>query len=934
MDVNRYKQNNSYYNNNNNNKKNNNAYNDKDADENVEDGELDMPVSRPDSREQQKKTIVHTGDEQKKIILDSLKRPRFVTVDGVSFPIKSRGGNWALYSEDPEGQIRLCRINGFSNPDQRPNDLFASEFFGDPRSDLPRSALQNPDLPIPIFLGDKNSQIVQLPRALHLSNLPPSVDERLLRETFQRYGQIERARIFIHPTTKSSTGIATIKFYDTQASINAFKKFAENPIIHSRRVRINLDPLGQLSQNMFDCLVNVKRVDTSAMIKDMGITEYSQNFSAPGGWMAQFGQSQADFKQRHSPAALPYYRMSPSPSQPAIISKPLSPSAAYDPYHPTDSLLSPTRESYPHINSTKIPSFVIVYIVTFVSQIPYTSSLMIITGTWTLEHQKPVIELMPSLMVLFLVKEIVDKKKLILENTYLLQELCERLVCSELLTIASKDAQKSIVEAEISSAIKAIETNRPTETNRPQTSEISRSTESTSGLATAATDVKIEERAASGGTTKKIDFGSLPSFKVNVARKSKKPVVKAEEDEEDLYIKNPESENEQEQVVVEDIEENMSRSHHHNHHEDQEEEEQPVVRKSRRSSSKKKENNKPKKSSRRRRERTMIDSEEEDAEIEMEPVAKVEKVVRVHRVERKVEKKVPQQQPLDSASEEEVSESDLYEMDMLEQERRRQRQELREKRREEKERREEEGLEDIESEHSESSDSDDSSDKTETSALAVEPLVVPDILMDLLPNTNSMTIDDLPVIENLSGCARTEGYSREVAEKKKALLKVAAAMSRRTAGVEDLDALSKSARSSRYESRMGGDIILTQRKKKIRFSRSAIHDWGLFALEPITAKDMVIEYIGEVIRQKVADEREKRYMKNGIGSSYLFRIDDDTIIDATFKGNLARTQRKILIYAKRDIAIGEEITYDYKFPLEDVKIQCLCKAAKCRGTLN
>jgi SET domain-containing protein len=81
---------------------------------------------------------------------------------------------------------------------------------------------------------------------------------------------------------------------------------------------------------------------------------------------------------------------------------------------------------------------------------------------------------------------------------------------------------------------------------------------------------------------------------------------------------------------------------------------------------------------------------------------------------------------------------------------------------------------------------------------------------------------------------------------------------------------------------------LKARKKEIRFAKSLIHDWGLFAMEHIDANDMVIEYIGEVIRQKVADHREKVYEKMGIGSSYLFRVDEDTIIDATKKGNLAR----------------------------------------------
>ena len=31
---------------------------------------------------------------------------------------------------------------------------------------------------------------------------------------------------------------------------------------------------------------------------------------------------------------------------------------------------------------------------------------------------------------------------------------------------------------------------------------------------------------------------------------------------------------------------------------------------------------------------------------------------------------------------------------------------------------------------------------------------------------------------------------------------------------------------------------------------------------------------------------------------------------------------------------GEELTYDYKFPLEKDKIPCLCGSLKCRGSLN
>ncbi|KAH8379364.1 hypothetical protein KR009_004441 [Drosophila setifemur] len=142
------------------------------------------------------------------------------------------------------------------------------------------------------------------------------------------------------------------------------------------------------------------------------------------------------------------------------------------------------------------------------------------------------------------------------------------------------------------------------------------------------------------------------------------------------------------------------------------------------------------------------------------------------------------------------------------------------------------------------------------------------------------------------------------------------------------------------------------RKKQLKFAKSAIHDWGLFAMEPIAADEMVIEYVGQMIRPVVADLRETKYEAIGIGSSYLFRIDMETIIDATKCGNLARfinhscnpncyakvitieSEKKIVIYSKQPIGVNEEITYDYKFPLEDEKIPCLCGAQGCRGTLN
>lgn len=102
---------------------------------------------------------------------------------------------------------------------------------------------------------------------------------------------------------------------------------------------------------------------------------------------------------------------------------------------------------------------------------------------------------------------------------------------------------------------------------------------------------------------------------------------------------------------------------------------------------------------------------------------------------------------------------------------------------------------------------------------------------------------------------------------------------------------------------------LKGRKKQLRFAKSQIHDWGLFAMEHIDASDMVIEYVGEVVRQSVADHRERRYEQEGVGGSYLFRIDDDTVIDATKKGNIARFINhscSVGLYIVRVGSAGEE----------------------------
>ncbi|XP_038055486.1 histone-lysine N-methyltransferase SETD1B-A-like isoform X2 [Patiria miniata] len=242
------------------------------------------------------------------------------------------------------------------------------------------------------------------------------------------------------------------------------------------------------------------------------------------------------------------------------------------------------------------------------------------------------------------------------------------------------------------------------------------------------------------------------------------------------------------------------------------------------------------------------------------------------------------------------------------------------------------------------------------------------------PPKKKRKVDDVRI--HGTGSGRTEGfYKITTQEKKKYLARLRTLPQDKGENNEDSSVaikasggkhmqLSREARSDQRRAmatltRQDGavsDLLkfnqLKFRKKDLKFLKSGIHGWGLYAMQPISADEMVIEYVGESIRQSVADERETRYEKIGIGSSYLFRIDADAIIDATLTGNLARfinhsctpncyakiismeSQKKIVIYSKQNISTGEEITYDYKFPIEDEKIPCLCGTTQCRGTLN
>ena len=141
---------------------------------------------------------------------------------------------------------------------------------------------------------------------------------------------------------------------------------------------------------------------------------------------------------------------------------------------------------------------------------------------------------------------------------------------------------------------------------------------------------------------------------------------------------------------------------------------------------------------------------------------------------------------------------------------------------------------------------------------------------------------------------------------------------------------------------------------KIRFEKSPIHLWGAFSATPISAGEPIVEYTGELIRRSVEEKRQEFYESQGNNGSYIFRLDDEVCIDATNRGGIARflnhscepnCATKIInadgelhavIYAKRDIAPYEELTYNYRLPYESKEkaIPCNCGAPHCKLYLN
>ncbi len=134
---------------------------------------------------------------------------------------------------------------------------------------------------------------------------------------------------------------------------------------------------------------------------------------------------------------------------------------------------------------------------------------------------------------------------------------------------------------------------------------------------------------------------------------------------------------------------------------------------------------------------------------------------------------------------------------------------------------------------------------------------------------------------------------------------------------------------------------------------SRIAGQGAFALQRIRKGTRLIEYVGERISQNEADRRYDDTVQEH-PRVLLFTVDAHTVIDAGVGGNEARfinhscepncrseTRRgRVHIWTIRDIARGEELTYDYNLTRDGIeeaealsRYACNCGAPSCRGTM-
>lgn len=150
--------------------------------------------------------------------------------------------------------------------------------------------------------------------------------------------------------------------------------------------------------------------------------------------------------------------------------------------------------------------------------------------------------------------------------------------------------------------------------------------------------------------------------------------------------------------------------------------------------------------------------------------------------------------------------------------------------------------------------------------------------------------------------------------------------------------------NQRFQKHQFAQVEIVQTEKK---------GFGLRAAQDVLADRLIYEYIGEVVEQSEFMRRMQQYKDEGIRHYYFMMLQREEFLDATKKGGVARfinhscnpncfvskwhvgKHMRMGIFSKRDIAKGEELTFNYNVDRYGNEAQtCYCGEPNCVGAIG